>query len=514
MTPNSLTAEQIKIIEQEISLREEALRLQKNLPHLYGQKLYRWQRVFRQNRRRYGVLVASNQSGKSAINIKTAIWWATDPEQWPKLWKNTPVQFWYLYPDGGTATVEFETKWKIEFLPKEELKDHPVYGWKAKYDAGDIDYIRFNSGVTIYFKTYSQNVNNLQAGSVHAIFADEEVPFHLMSELQLRVEAHDGYMRFVFTATRGQEEWRKIVEERGKDEMWRESEIDILKQQITAYDCCYYEDGTPSIIWSVEKIERLKKLLNTDAQIKRRIYGKFIKDDGLLYSSFIRAKHIIPYKDIDFKQGQVYAGLDYGSGGDTGHPASICMVWINKAHTYGCVFDIWLGEKGIPTTAGTIISKFKSMIASYHLKKEQVITYYDWSCADLKTIGTDAGIYMQSADKKHTTGERILNTIFENMMFQIMENGSWEDLAKQLENLTPEDVATGNKKHAWDDAVDACRYSVTKIPWVYTDLRDKKPTIPTSTNLRIRHEAKTKQEHTFEDEINDWAEYFEFQEYD
>lgn len=506
----------IKLLEQEIALREEALKLKDGLPHLYGQKLYRWQRQFRQNTRRYGVLTASNQSGKSAINIKTAIWWATDKEMWPKLWKTTtPVQFWYLYPDGGTATTEFETKWVKEFLPKEDLKDHPIYGWKLKKDErGNVDYVRFNTGVTIYFKTYSQNVNNLQAGSVHAIFADEEVPFDLMSELQMRVEAYDGYMRFVFTATRGQEEWRKIVEERGKEEMWKESEVDVLKQQITAYDCCYYEDGTPSTIWSVEKIERTKKLLHNEAQIQRRIYGKFIKDDGLLYSSFVKSRHVIPYKHIDFTKGLVFAGIDYGSGGETGHPASICLVWVTPDYTYGTIFDIWLGEKGISTTAGSIILKFKAMLETYGLRKENVIVHYDWSCADLKTIGTDAGIFMQSADKKHSTGERILNTLFDNDMLQIMENGSYEDLSNQLGTLTPEDVTAGNKKYAVDDAVDATRYAVTKIPWSYTNLRDKKPFIPVSKNNRSRHEPKKIEENSFNDEISEWAEYFEFQSWD
>lgn len=509
------SVEELKLLEQEIELREQALLLKENLPHLYGQKLYRWQRKFRQNRRRYGVLTASNQSGKSAINIKTAIWWATDKEMWPALWKTTPVQFWYLYPDGGTATVEFETKWIREFLPKEALKDHPIYGWKSKKDErGNIDYIRFNSGVTIYFKTYSQNVNNLQAGSVHAIFADEEVPFDLMSELQMRVEAYDGYMRFVFTATRGQEEWRKIVEERGKEEMWKESEVDILKQQVTAYDCCFYEDGTPSTIWSIEKIENAKKLLHSEAQIARRIYGRFVKDEGLLYHGFVRKQHIIEYKDIDFNKGQVYAGVDYGSGGETGHPASICLVWVSKDHTHGVVFDIWVGEKGISTTAGSIIEKYKAMLKEHKIHKDKVIVHYDWASADLKTIANSSGFNFMSADKNHASGERIVNTILKDGMLHIMENGDWDTLAKQLETLTPEDVAPGRKKNAWDDAVDALRYAVTKIPWVYTNLKDKKPEIPVSNNPRKRHEPKPVQEETFEDEINEWASYYEFQDYD
>jgi hypothetical protein len=494
----------IKQIEAEIALREQALKLKEGLPHLYGQKMYRWQRKFYESRRKYNTLVASNQSGKSSIQIRKAIRWATDKDLWHKLWKKTPTQFWYLYPDGATATQEFENKWKVEFLPKEELKNHPVYGWKVKYRGGDIDYIRFNSGVTIYFKTYGQDVHSLQAGSCFAIFCDEELPWPLISELQLRISATEGHMHFVFTATRGQEEWRRIVEERGRLEMWKESEVDILKIQISAYDCLHYEDGSPSEVWTVEKIEETKKFLHTEAQIQRRIYGKFVKDDGLKYSSFERRKLLIEPANIDFKQGHVFAGIDYGSG--TNHSSAIALVWTNKECTYGILFDIWIGEKGIPTTAGDVIKKYKDMLRSHGLKHDQVQAFYDWAAADLKTIATSSNMWLEKADKNHATGERILNTIFKNGMFKIMERGDYEVACKQFETLTVDE----NKRHANDDGVDAVRYAVTKIPWIYTDLRDKAPAVPTKKSTPSRFEQRTIKQDTYEDEVNEWAEYFDF----
>jgi hypothetical protein len=491
----------ISAIEQEIALREEALKLKEGLPHLYGMKYYRWQRKFLISKRKYNTLVASNQSGKSSVNIIKAITWATDKELWKKLWKKTPTQFWYLYPDYATATSEVENKWIVEFLPKAELKDHPVYGWTKKMRNGDVDYIRFNSGVTIYFKSYAQDVHSLQAGSAYAIFADEEVPWEIIPELQMRISATDGYMHFVFTATRGQEEWRRIIEETGKLEMWKSSEVDILKQQITAYDCLYYEDGSPSTVWTVEKIEQTKRFLFTEAQIQRRIYGKFVKDDGLKYPCFVRADHVIPYVDIKLTEGYVYAGVDYGSG--TNHQSSIALVWTSKDHTHGVLFDIWVGEKGVATTAGDVVRKYKDMTKK--IKVTQV--FYDWATADLKTIANSSGLYFEKADKSHATGERILNTIFKNNMFKILENGEYEVLAKQLESLTLEE----KKNHAWDDAVDATRYAVTRIPWVYTDLKDKPLALPVSKSNRTRHEDKPKKEtFNYEDEINEWAEYFEF----
>lgn len=501
----------IKLIEEEIALREQALKLKEGLPHLYGMKYYRWQRKFLVSKTKYSTLVANNQSGKSSINIIKAITWATEKSMWPRLWGKTPTQFWYLYPDGGTATSEFENKWKVEFLPKEELKDHPDYGWKAKYRNGDIDYIRFNTGVTIYFKTYGQNVHNLQAGSCFAIFADEEVPWELIPELQMRVSATDGYMHFVFTATRGQEEWRRIVEERGKLEMWKETEVDILKQQVTAYDCLYYEDGTPSTVWTVDKIEEAKKFLHTEAQIQRRIYGRFVKDEGLKYPCFNRQNNTTEYKEIDLKKGHLYAALDYGSG--TNHQSAIALLWVNQEFTYGTIFDSWVGEKGIPTDAGMVVRKYMDMVKKYGLKYEQVQAYYDWSCRDLKTIGQSLGLYLEPADKNHATGERILNTLFKNQQLDIMEAGDWETCAKQIEGLTIDE----NKKYAWDDGADVVRYACTRVPWTYTNLQDKKPTVPTISNShRTRHEPKQQIEESisFEDEIEEWNEYQDFGAYD
>ena len=66
--------------------------------------------------------------------------------------------------------------------------------------------------ITIYFKTYSQNVTDLQAGTVSFIFCDEELPISLFPELSARLIATDGYFSMVFTATLGQEYWRLTME--------------------------------------------------------------------------------------------------------------------------------------------------------------------------------------------------------------------------------------------------------------------------------------------------------------
>lgn len=142
----------------------------KGLPHLYGKKWYRWARAFFESFNRMNLLCAANQCTKSSTQIRKCIDWATGVKKWPKLWKHTPRVFWYLYPSLEVATIEFEKKWIPEFMPANEYKEHPQYGWKAEYDKKMIKAIHFHSGISVYFKVYTQDASNLQTGTVDAIF--------------------------------------------------------------------------------------------------------------------------------------------------------------------------------------------------------------------------------------------------------------------------------------------------------------------------------------------------------
>ena len=183
-------------------LQRRKAELTKSLPHLFAFKHYPWSRLFFESQNRMTLLTAANQIGKSTVQIRKCITWATDTSLWPKLWapNKPPRQFWYLYPSGPLATAEFRLKWIPELMPKigqkipatmkpsdrpaayyildkgkEECND-PTFGWKAYYDNKMVHYVKFASGLELHFKSYTQNVHNLQAGTCHAIFCDEEIP--------------------------------------------------------------------------------------------------------------------------------------------------------------------------------------------------------------------------------------------------------------------------------------------------------------------------------------------------
>jgi len=240
----------------ELERKEMEIELQEGLPFLYGWKWYAWAKRFFDSTAKLNFLVAANQISKSSTQIRKALDWATNTDKWQELWPSLPPgqvpnQFWYLYPSGKQALAEFETKWP-QFLPQGKYKDDPKYGWKPKYKHGEIYSIEFKSGVTIYFKTYKQNVQLLQSGTVYAIFADEELPVELYDELIFRITAVDGYFHMVFTATLGQDLWRRTMCPGPRE---KEHLPEAFKQTVSMMDCMRYLDGTRSH-WTPSRIKQ------------------------------------------------------------------------------------------------------------------------------------------------------------------------------------------------------------------------------------------------------------------
>lgn len=443
-------------------LKIEKLEKQKEmLPHLYGFPHYTWSRKFFEGRNPVAnILCAGNQISKSSTQIRKAIHWATDVSLWKKLWPQhpTPRQFWYLYPSKDVSTAEFETKWEPEFLPRGEMKDHPQYGWKIHYEAKKVNYLEFNTGVRIYFKHYSQDVHRLQSGTVHAIFTDEELPVDLFDELNFRLSAVDGYFNMVFTATKGQEFWFQAIERIGqKDETLKGA----LKLQVSRYDCLEYEEGSRHIPtpWTIEKIKQAEAKCSTQNEIDKRINGRFVMDEGLKYPSFQKHINVVaPYFDVIEKENWlIYAAVDVGSGGKTGHPAAIVFLAVRPDFKKGAIFKGWKSPKGKDITSMDILEVFQQLKG----KMKLVAQYYDWAASDFFQYASRLGEPFQKAEKGHEVGENTLNTLFKNRMLDIFDIEELEDLSWELSTLLDETP----KRIAKDDFIDGARYVCAKIPW-------------------------------------------------
>ena len=457
-------ADRLRDNRELMALKERDLRMREGLPFLYGWKWYPWARSFFESTNKLNFLCAANQISKSSTQIRKCIDWATDRAKWKHLWPaSEPVQFWYLYPTSAQCNIEFLTKWVL-FLPRAEFKEDPYYGWHEEKKQGNLYAIHFNSGVHVFFKTYAQDSQALQTGTCDALFCDEELPVELYDELIFRISASDGYFHMVFTATLGQEFWRLVMEPRPKEE---EKLPEAFKQTVSMYDCQLYEDGTPSR-WTDEAIQRTKNRCKTAQEILKRVYGKFILDDGgRKYEAFDVKRHTTPPVALP-DSWLTFSGVDVGGGGRS-HPGAIVFVRVSPDFKQGRVVLGWRGDGIGDTTAGDIYNQHQLMKREHSLSP--VLQAYDHGCKDFKTIADRNGGGFTPADKDHERGEDYLNTLFKNNMLLIFEGEQLDKLSMELASLR-KDIP---KNKAKDDFVDAFRYAITRIPWDWTAIDANAP---------------------------------------
>ena len=523
----------LKLKQHELKLLNIQIKLREELPHKYGMPWYTWAKEYFDSTNRMCFLTAGNQLSKSSTQIRKCIDWATDKTKWKSLWPSSiegPNLFWYFYPTASVSTEEFELKWSL-FLPKGAKKDDPIYGWKSYYRNGGIDSIVFNSGVTVIFKTYAQNTADIQTGTVYAMFLDEECPLSHWPEVQARVIATDGYISMVFTATLGQEYWRKTVEGKGGNELFPEA----AKWIVTLFDCLTYVDGSPSP-WSFEKVkravaracidpynqqavirmdtlEKLKAFTLTlpDAEVQRRILGKFVMVGGRKYEAFRREFNVVDPHPIP-SNWLYYGGVDYGSGGESNHPSACVFVAVSPDFTSGRVVRARRAD-GILTTSKDLLDIYRDVRGDLVM----ALQVYDYHCVDFHTFATQAQEPFQKANKSHELGVPSVNNLFKMRALAIFDGDS--ELEKLVAELTSLQQST-TKNRAKDDLCDALRYTIMAIPWNWNELdknfidfesKKREPTIITEPTIREQHRLDflglgQSQEYTVNDQFTEWNE--------
>lgn len=392
----------------------------------------------------------------STIQISTAIEWAGNKNLWPKLWgTKIPRQMWYFYPSQDLATDEFVNKWEAELLPRGKMKDDPQWGWRIEKRGSPIYAIHFNSGCSIYFKSYAQDVMKLQAATVAAIFCDEELIETYWDELNFRRIAMNGYFRMVFTATLGQQLWYDCMERIGTPQ---EKFPMAKKMQISLYDCMEYEDGTPSHIDELY-IKKAISLCKTEAEVQKRVMGRFSVDEGLKYPSFDRQKNVMGKIQIP-RNWVFYGGIDIGTGGE-GHPSAIVFVAVSPDFTDAIAFAGWRGSKEEYTTDTDVLEKLNFLLEREGLVDKMAGIFYDYHAKNFGLICERKGMSVLKADKSHEVGESVLNVLFKNERLKIFDTVELHGLTEELLNLK----VTTRKTKAKDDYIDALRYACSRIPF-------------------------------------------------
>lgn len=465
METNKVSSRELRQVQSKLAAIEAMkVQLKEELPHLYGYNWYDWALKFFNSRNKMTLLCAANQISKSSTQIRKSIEWAGNVNLWPELWPGKHCRMmWYLYPTREVFNMEWKTKW-IEFMPngsQGEGTTSSSYGWTKIRERGEFVGVQFNSGMTIYFRTYGQNVQHLQSGTVGAIFCDEELPEEIYDELNMRLAGIGGYFHMVFTATLNQLLWRLAIEGTGDIEKWP----DALKLQVSMYDCLRYADGTPGA-FTVERIKAIERQCQSATEVKRRVYGKFVTEVGRKYPQFDASKHLIS-PIILSKTWGIYVGVDLGSGGD-GHPPAIVFTALREDYRFGVVFAGWIGDDGKNYTVGDVYEKYLYM--KQDLKVEPIEKRYDQQARDFKTISDRAGDTFLGSNKNHEHGEYALNTLFKNGMLHIFDEDPLQKLGSELSTI----MRDTPKSKAKDDFADALRYCVVTMPWDWTILVKEK----------------------------------------
>ena len=487
-----MSSEEYYLKLEKLRLLEQKKQLQTNLPHKHGFKFYQWQKDHIESTNRYCFTKAGNQLGKSIANGIKWVTLATEPDLWPKFFpKRTPRVFWLLLPTRDVINTEFENKYIPEFMPKGEFKNHPQYGWNLEIRNRNIYAIHFNTGITLYTHTYEQDVHHLQAGTIDAHFIDEEMPYDLYGELNMRLQAVDGQFNMVYTPTRGEVQWMRLWMKNRK-----ETFPGAFKQEISLFDCMKYADGSKSH-WTDEQVNRVMNSLGTEAEIQLRVYGMNSKPEGLRIPAFDPDKNLIIPKPVPASW-LWYSGIDIGMGGEKNHPASISFVAVSPDYKKGRLVRCWRGDGSQVTDHAFITQKWFEMKKEIGIKGDLEGNFYDWAAKDFEITATAAGIPLSKAEKSHEIGYPLMNTLFKNEIFNVddtEENQDFVEEALSLKTRTSKTVAA-------DDAIDSCRYAISKIPWDTSDVSGKRV-------IRPKERKITKQDLRrgvrFEEDDGDWG---------
>lgn len=460
--------------EQALRIQQEFIRehlpfyLNEDFSACYAHKLYPWQRDFLLSRQRLMFLTAGNQLGKSAGSILRCLNQCLRKDLW-QYWfpKRQPRTMAYLYPDAKLLSVEFAEKWVKLYLPKGKLKNDPKWGWReVNNEKGLLDHVIFATGVTLYYRTYSQAVTSLQAHTFDAVFCDEETPAAHFDELQVRTQmtaaVGSGYVSMVFTATIGQQFLYDCMEMQGKS---TETFVGAWKRQISAYDCLTYCDGSPSEIWTLDYIEKeLKPKYRNKREMEKRLLGRFIRTEGLQFEEFDYKENTEELGVTDMTGWRSFIGIDFGTGGEYGHSSSIVHLKIDQTYSIARVVYVWTSKKKRMTQSDLLL-QYKALASDIGPH----ICFADWGATDLFTLAARERVRIEKADKSREMGVNLINTLFKEKQLKIIIGGPGHAsfLIHELQTL----ATAKSKNHAVDDCVDALRYGISQVPMRLTALK-------------------------------------------
>ncbi len=288
------------------------------------------------------------------------------------------------------------------------------------------------------------------------MYCDEEMPLAFYDEIMFRMVRTNGIFNSAFTPTLNQLFWKQAIES-------NKILPNALKMEVSMYDCLFYEDGSPGA-FTEESIKEIIAKCKSETEVQRRVYGKFVTEEGRTYYAFEYERNMVARYSI--AGWHIYGGVDYGSGG-SGHPAGILFVAVRPDYKKGAVFRGWRGDN-IETTAGDVFNKYLDLRAGLTITQQ----VYDPASKDFGTIAERNGCSFTKADKSRDLGEHIVNTLFKHEMLDIFDDDpELSKLASELMHMMQANQRSNNKYD--DDLADTLRYISTMIPWDFEAINEQ-----------------------------------------
>ena len=145
--------------------------------------------------------------------------------------------------------------------------------------------------------------------------------------------------------------------------------------------------------------------------------------------------------------------------------------------------------------------------------------FFDYHAKDFGTICSRKGLSVMKADKSHNLGESVLNVLFKNGSLLVFDLPQLDELVFELTNLKL-DIA---KRSARDDAADALRYCLSRVPFNWAKLGvAMQLQKPTETKILSKQEqefqdrrsgifsGKQEDRISIDDELSAWGELYDF----
>lgn len=275
--------ERLNIVENEIVKRKEQDVLAKyNTGEIVHKKQVEFHKCAKRNRWVFG----GNRTGKTECGAVETVYMARGNHPYRENRKN--VTGWVVSLSRQVQRDVAQEKilkylnksWIEKIVMQEGRKDSP--------SSGVIDFILvknvFGGLSKIGFRSCDQGREKFQGTSLDFVWFDEEPPFDIYRECQMRVVDKQGDIFGTMTPLKGLT-WvynEIYLNESQNDEIWHE--------QIEWEDNPYL---------SKEEISQLSASLSKE-ELEARRYGKFVNSQGLVYSEFDENLHVIEPFDIPF----------------------------------------------------------------------------------------------------------------------------------------------------------------------------------------------------------------------